>query len=224
LGLRRAIHAGLDDQSLKALLESHAKILERKVLAEAVKDINGDDAIPDLMLWRRYADRSVGRYEHLVVELKRPKKSLGQHELSQIENYALTVAADERFDKANTKWTFVLLGDDLTKFAQEKCEQENRPFGLILQKPHVEVWVKKWATIIQECKWRHEFYREKLDLEVQASDATAYLEKKHAQYVPSLTKTDAASGHPKKSTVPAPVEAQPSDAPSKSEVPQAASQ
>ena len=185
---------GLDDQSLKTLLESHAKILERKALAAVVKDvkdINGDEAIPDLMQWRRYADRTVGRYEHLVVELKRPKKSLGQQELSQIENYALTVAADERFDKANTKWTFVLLGDDLTSFAQEKCEQENRPFGLILQKPHVEVWVKKWATIIQECKWRHEFYREKLDLEVQGSDATAYLEKKHAQYIPSLTKATA---------------------------------
>jgi hypothetical protein len=179
---------GLDDQSLKALLESHAKLLERKVLAEVVKDINGEDAIPDLMLWRRYADRTVGRYEHLVVELKRPKKTLGQAELSQIENYALTVAADERFDKGNTKWTFVLLGNDLTSFAQEKCDQEGRPFGLIVQKPHVEVWVKKWATIIQDCKWRHEFYRERLDLEVQGSDATAYLEKKHAQYVPSLAK------------------------------------
>jgi hypothetical protein len=184
---------GLDDQSLKTLLENHAKILERKVLADVVKDINGDEAIPDLMLWRRYADRSVGRYEHLVVELKRPKKSLGQAELSQIENYALTVAADERFDKANTKWTFVLLGDDLTPFALEKCEQENRPFGLILQKPHVEVWVKKWATIIQECKWRHEFYRKELDLEIQGSDATAYLEKKHAQYIPSVTKVSSAA-------------------------------
>jgi hypothetical protein len=127
------------------------------------------------------------------VELKRPKKSLGQAELSQIENYALTVAADERFDKANTKWTFVLLGDDLTPFALEKCEQENRPFGLILQKPHVEVWVKKWATIIQECKWRHEFYRKELDLEIQGSDATAYLEKKHAQYIPSVTKVSSAA-------------------------------
>jgi hypothetical protein len=202
---------GTDDQSLKTLLETHAKLLERKVLAEVVKDIGGDDAIPDLMLWRRYPDRTAGRYEHLVIELKRPKKSLGQAELGQIENYALTVAADERFDKANTKWTFVLLGDDLTTFAKEKCEQDNRPFGLILQKPNVEVWVKKWATILQECKWRHEFYREKLELEVQASDATAYLEKKHAQYVPSLAKaaspgTDApaqdASGVPAQDPVP----------------------
>jgi hypothetical protein len=157
---------GIDDQSLKALLEVHARFLDRKVLAETVKDINGDDAIPDLMLWRRYPDRTAGRYEHLVIELKRPKKSLGQGELSQIENYALTVAADERFDKANTKWTFVLLGDDLTTFAKEKCEQNNRPFGLIVQKPNVEVWVKKWAEITQDCKWRHEFYREKLELEV----------------------------------------------------------
>jgi Histidine kinase-, DNA gyrase B-, and HSP90-like ATPase len=185
---------GLDDQSLKTLLESHAKILDRKVLAKVVRDINGDEAIPDLMLWRRYADRSPGRYEHLVVELKRPKKLLGQIELSQIENYALTVAADERFDKTITKWMFVLVGDDLDTFAREKCDQENRPFGLIVQKPHVEVWVKRWATIIQECKWRHEFYRDKLELEVQSTDATEYLAKKYAQYLPSLANNIANGG------------------------------
>jgi hypothetical protein len=110
--------------------------------------------------------------------------------LSQIENYALTVAADERFDKGTTKWVFVLVGNDLDAFAEAKCDQDGRPFGLIVQKPHVEVWVKKWATIISECKWRHEFYRDTLDLEVQAGDAAAYLQKKHAQYIPSLSKAD----------------------------------
>lgn len=175
---------GLDDQSLKALLESHLKVLERNTLAKVVRSVGREESIPDVMLWRRYADRSVGRYEHLVIELKRPNKKLGQEELSQIERYALTVAGDERFDKGTTKWIFVLVGDDLNKFAEEKCTQDNRPFGLIVQKPHVEVWVRKWATILQECKWRHEFYRDKLDLEVQTSDASAYLQKKHAQYVP----------------------------------------
>ena len=37
-----------------------------------VKDINGEQAIPDLMLYREFAEREQGRFEHLVIELKRP--------------------------------------------------------------------------------------------------------------------------------------------------------
>jgi hypothetical protein len=41
---------GLDDESLKTLLNSHLKLLGRKALAGNVRDINGENAIPDLML------------------------------------------------------------------------------------------------------------------------------------------------------------------------------
>jgi hypothetical protein len=59
--------------------------------------------------------------------------------------------------------------------------------------------VKKWASIIQECKWRHEFYRNELDLQVQAGDAVKYLERKHAQYLPKLAKPGA-PGEPSPTT------------------------
>lgn len=197
---------GLDDKSLKTLLENHARILGRSVLAEEVKDINGDEAIPDLMLYRRYADRTYGRYEHLVVELKRPKRDLNADDISQIEKYAYAIAEDPRFDKGNTKWTFVLIGDDLAPFAKSRCEQHDRPFGLIDQKPNLDIWVKKWATIIQDCKWRHEFYRSELDLEVQTDDAAMYLERKYAQYMPRVAKVaaEAASAHPQAEAANAP--------------------
>jgi hypothetical protein len=74
-----------------------------------------------------------------VVELKRPKKNLSYDDVSQVEKYAYAVAQDPRFDKGNTKWTFVLVGDDLDAFTASKCAQEGRPFGLIDQKPHLEV-------------------------------------------------------------------------------------
>lgn len=187
---------GLDDQSLSELLKAHAKILNRKVLAGRVRDINDDQAIPDLMLYRRYAERTYGRYEHLVVELKRPKRKLNSDDLSQVEKYAYAVSEDPRFEKGSTKWTFVLVGDDFDPFVAAKCQQEGRPFGLVDQKPHLEVWVKKWATIIQECKWRHEFYRNELDVQVQAGDAAKYLERKHAQYLPKVAKTGGAEAGP----------------------------
>ncbi len=160
------------------------KILGREVIAEDVKDIGGDEAIPDLMLYRRYADRVQGRYEHLVVELKRPKLKLGEKELSQIKKYAYTIADDPRFDKAQTKWTFVLLGDDLNEFAEQECEQQNRQYGHIVAKPNVDVFVQKWATVIQDCKWRHEFYRNALELEIKGSDGEEFLRKKYSEYLP----------------------------------------
>ena len=63
---------GTDDQSLKAALEEHLKLMGRTVLDENMTSTNGDSSIPDLMLYRRYADRVRGQYEHLVVEIKRP--------------------------------------------------------------------------------------------------------------------------------------------------------
>ena len=117
---------GLDDQSLKALLAAHMNILGREQLAEDVKDIDGADAIPDLMLYRRYADREQGHFEHLVIELKRPSVKAGSEEISQIENYAFTILSDPRFDKAKTRWTFVLVVNDLDALGNRSANRSRR--------------------------------------------------------------------------------------------------
>jgi hypothetical protein len=181
---------GLDDQSLRALLEKHIKILGREELSPflgaEVKDLEGKNRILDLMLYRRYPQSAPSHFEHLVVELKRPTCVLGQTEIGQIENYAFTVAADERFDKGRTRWTFVLIGNELNDFAHQRCGVQGREFGHIHASADgsVNIWIKKWSTVIAEAKWRYGFLREQLALEVSTTDGLQYLRSKYAKYLP----------------------------------------
>ena len=40
--------------------------------------------------------------------------------------------------------------------------------------------------MLQDCQWRHEFYRKQLDLELQDGDGRAFVEKKHAHLLPAV--------------------------------------
>ena len=75
---------GADDDGLREVLNKHLHIMDREQLAPEVdvKLIDNTDGVPDLMLYRR---RKVDRdhFEHLVVELKRPKRTLNQDDTSR---------------------------------------------------------------------------------------------------------------------------------------------
>lgn len=96
-----------------------------------MSDFEGKNRIVGLMLYRQIPQLHPNHFEHLVVELKRPDCKLGQKELGQIENYAFSVADDERFDKSHTKWTFILVGNELAPFADRKCREHGRQYGHI---------------------------------------------------------------------------------------------
>lgn len=177
---------GIDEESLKNLLKAHVSILGRNDLVEAsgeVKDLDGNDRRLDLMMYRRYPQLVQNTFEHLVVELKRPSLKLGKDEISQIEDYAFKVADDDRFDKRRTRWTFVLLGTGLDRFAENKCNVKDRQFGHI-HSGDVNIHIKTWSTVTDEAKWRYNFFREKLECEVTTDDGVAYLRKKHAERIP----------------------------------------
>lgn len=155
-----------DDDGLREVLKKHLGIMGREEFAPEVdvKLIDGKDGIPDLMLYRRRkVDRD--RFEHLVVELKRPSITLGQTETSQIEKYAFTVAEDERFDTDKCAWEFVLLGNSYDSFVKQKASSERLPEGCIHEGHGVRVWVRKWADVIGDARARHEFFRERLAIE-----------------------------------------------------------
>ena len=181
---------GVDDQSLANVLNKHIQILGRDDLASAdasdVTDLDGKERIVDLMLHRQVPQLQPDYFEHLVIELKRPTCKLGQEELGQIEKYAFAVSDDERFDKTHTKWTFVLLGNDLTTFADRKCRVLGKDFGHIHASDDgsVNIFVKKWSAVISEAKWRYKFFREKLELEVSTADGLRYLREKHRDRLP----------------------------------------
>lgn len=181
---------GTDDESLASTLKKHVRILGRTDLItddfDDVKDLDGKQRILDLMLYRQIPQLQPNRFEHLVVELKRPDYKLGQKEIGQIENYAFSVAEDPRFDKEQTKWTFILIGNELAPFAEQKCRQLGKEFGHIHTSDDgaVNIYVKKWSAVIAEATWRYQFFKRKLELEVTTADGLRYLRDKHAGRLP----------------------------------------
>ncbi len=171
---------GGDDDGLRDVLNKHLSILGRQEVAPDVdvKLIDGTAGIPDLMLYRR---RKVDRdcFEHLVVELKRPKDALGQEETTQIRKYAFTVAKDERFKTSRVNWEFVLLGNDLDEFVQQETSSTKLPEGCLWEGNGVRIWVRRWADVLNDARARYEFFREQLRLEASREKGLASLRQRY---------------------------------------------
>jgi hypothetical protein len=52
----------------------------------------------------------------------------------------------------------------------------------------ITVWAKTWGQIIQDCKGRLNFFRQKLDYEADRASALSYLKKAHEKYIPTCVK------------------------------------
>lgn len=170
-----------DDESLRELLKKHLSILGRDEFACEVgsKEISNMSEIPDLMLSKR---RKVDgeKFEHLVVELKRPSIRVGQKELTQIQSYAFKVANDGRFNTSKCNWEFVLLGNELDEFAESQGDTDVWPQGCVSDRNGVRIWVKRWADVLNDARARHEFFREQLKIEVSHTQGLASLKERHA--------------------------------------------
>ena len=180
---------GVDDQSLKALLTKHVALLDRADIApviQPVTDLEGKNRIVDLMLYQRFPRGTPDEFEHLVIELKRPTCTLGEKELTQIRKYAFAVNGDERFNTQNVTWKFLLLGNDLDHYAESECNVDGRQYGHIYASKNgkVNIHVTRWATIIDQAKWRYEFLRKELQARITTDDGLAYLRQKYPEYLP----------------------------------------
>jgi hypothetical protein len=172
-----------DDEFLTAVLNKHIEKLGRQNLAEEleVKTIEGIEGIPDLLMSRRF-QYSRDAFENLVIELKRPSVNIGQKEIGQIEDYAITVAKDERFNTQKYIWTFVILGNSLNDHAIEKTNQDGLPKGCTYKSKsgNVSVHVKCWADVLTDAKSRYEFFRGKLELEASKEYGMEYIQKRYS--------------------------------------------
>lgn len=181
-----AFNLTVDDSSLTDVLRKHRKLIGDEAVIDApVTRIDGKKGIVDLMLSRAVPQNHSDEREHLVVELKRPSVKIGVKELNQIESYAFTVAADERFSSLKTRWNFWVLSNDLDGFARQKTRTLNNPRGrvYISEDGSIEVWVKTWAEVISECKSRLRFVEDHLKANVDRGSALTYLQQTHAKYL-----------------------------------------
>lgn len=176
----------VDDQSLTEVLRKHQKkIGKTTVIDRPVKRIDGKTGIVDLMLSRAVPQSRADEKEHLVVELKRPKCTIGSDEISQVEKYAFTIADDERFRHVKTRWSFWVISNELDGYAKTKTRQKDSPPGRIFlsEDGNVEVWVKSWAEVLTACKARLHFVQEKLQANVDKEASLKYLKKTYDKYL-----------------------------------------
>ncbi len=178
---------GVDDLTLKNVLKAYLKdCLKREDFEEIVNSEDNSDlqTIPDVCLWQQFSSGKSG-FENLVIELKKPKLNAGFEERTQIESYATKVANDRRFSKGKTKWKFILITSDIKKELEPILNQKNRKYGHIVEGDNYDVFILTWGDIITEAKIRHNFIKEKLNLNLQDNEAGLnYLRTKYKEYLP----------------------------------------
>lgn len=179
----------VDDESLTEVLRKHLSATGREVeVFDPVVREDGTKGIIDLMFSRTIPQPRAKEHEHLVVELKRPKVSIDDEALTQLKSYAFAVADDERFRDTETRWTFWAISNEMSDFARHEASQSGRPFGLVFDddKRRIRIWVKTWAQVIDECRARLQFFREKLEYSADRQSGLDYLRRVHASLLPEV--------------------------------------
>lgn len=139
----------------------------------------------DLMLGRAIQPTQ-DAHEYLVVELKRPSQKINSEVLTQIKSYAFAVAKDRRFNQKRTKWTFMVVANDMDEFALLETRQKDRPDGVVFQgdDSSITVWAKTWSEILNDAKARLNFFSQQLDYQADSDSELAYLKRAHSKYIP----------------------------------------
>lgn len=180
----------ISERGLSAALDRHLKILgEVRTDKSPVKRVDGSMGRLDLLLSAAATEHD--RNRHLVIELKAPKVTVGDKELSQIKSYAKAVAADARFANSATVWDFWLVATGMDEDVKQEATQRDRPRGLVFEPDmksapdtNVRVWVRTWGEIIEDCRRRLSFFQERLQHDPSLDEARAYLARQHGEVIP----------------------------------------
>lgn len=178
----------VSDRGLTAVLQKHRKILgDDVVIDKPVSHISRERGIVDLMLSRTLRRHRVHEVEHLIVELKRPKVKVGHRAITQVEQYAISVASDERFRTVDgVKWTFWAISDDVDEYGAFRM----RDTGVISSKDNITVGIKTWGQIVEENKARLQFFQEKLEHQVDDETALKHLQDKYQRFLAGVVAND----------------------------------
>lgn len=138
----------------------------------------------DLLL-SRSIQPTQGTHEYLVVELKRASQKINSEVLTQIKSYAFAVAKDDRFDQKRTKWTFMVVANDMDEFAMLETRQKDRADGVVFQSEDssITVWAKTWSEILNDARARLTFFSQQLDYQADSETELAYLKRAHCKYI-----------------------------------------
>jgi hypothetical protein len=171
----------VDDQSLTEVLRKHRKLLgDDTVIDEPVKHVSKEWGIVDLVLSRAIRRHKADELTHLVVELKAPKVKIDRAEITQLEEYAISVMKDERFKSGNPTWVFWAISDDYGQYAEYRMKKSD---GKIHEAENVSIWVKTWGQVLDDNRARLQFFQERLEYEADKGASLEFLQERYAQFL-----------------------------------------
>jgi hypothetical protein len=181
------------DRELTTVLKIHKEKLDPDlIIDEPVKLLTRNRGIVDLMLSRSQKRHRANEYEHLVIELKAPKVKLTSKELTQIKDYALSVARDPRYHRVSgVRWHFWLVSDEYDDFVQSEIASGPDPDRrLVNRSANVSIGVKTWGEILDENNARLQFVKEALEHNADEGQALAFLEERHREFLEGVVIQD----------------------------------
>jgi hypothetical protein len=106
-------------------------------------------------------------------------------QLTQIEDYALAVEEDQRFNRIDgLRWHFWIVSDEYNKQVEARIKNGPDPQRRLIQKgARFTVGVKTWGEILEENNARLQFVKEKLEHRVDEGQALAYLQERHREFL-----------------------------------------
>jgi len=171
----------VDDHSLTEVLRKHRKLLgDNTVVDEPVKHVSKEWGIVDLVLSRAIRRHKADELTHLVVELKAPKVKIDRDEITQLEEYAISVMKDERFKNGNPTWVFWAISDDYGQYAEYRMKKSD---GKIHEAENVSIWVKTWGQVLDENRACLQFFQERLEYEADKGVSLEFLQERYAQFL-----------------------------------------
>ena len=174
----------VDDRSLTEVLRKHRKLIgDDTAIDEPVRHVSKKWGIVDLMLSRAIPRHKANDLTHLVVELKAPKVKIDRDEITQIEEYAISVMKDERFKSVKTTWVFWAISDDYGDYAGHRMNQRNGNNGKIYEADNATIWVKTWGQVLDENRARMQFFQEQLEYEADKGESLKHLQENYAQFL-----------------------------------------
>lgn len=148
----------VSDRNVRNVLAKFSNIFERDEIENG--EIENGELIPDICLFGDRANND-SEYEHLVVEIKKPTKTLTLKEYTQITTYASTISSQPQFTNGGHRWTFLLVGRDIDKALKLSINQSLNGTSNAVN-PVIKV--SAWEDIIKKTKFQYEYFKKQLEL------------------------------------------------------------
>ncbi len=136
-------------------------------------EVEGGDRIPDLFFTSK---QFYGQQQWaLIVELKRPKVSIGKKEAQQIKDYYDIINECSEF--SNWKIDFLVISSEIDSKVQTG-EIKDKKTGLLKyseENPLKKVYIKRWGDILDQNTYSYKNLKQSLDLDVDQNDGAQYI-------------------------------------------------